>query len=165
MDLSQRKQEFSKAYVKAVAAVCGYATHEPSVDDDSVDLVLSAQGGGGTIRSPRIDLQLKCSASHFAGPETLDFPLKIKNYEDLRHTNVLVPRILVVVLVPGDLEQWTLHSEQELLLRHCGYWYSLRGLPPKDNTTTVTINIPRTQMFSVASLTGMMERIAGGELP
>src|SRR5581483_7510794 len=72
MDLSQKKQEFSNAYVKAVAAVCGYATHQPSVDDDSVDLGIAARGGGGTVRSPKLDLQLKCTARHLVGKETVD---------------------------------------------------------------------------------------------
>lgn len=76
MELGQKKQEFSKAYVKAIAAAAGYATQELSVDDDSVDLGLAARGGGGTIKSPRLDLQLKCTARHLVGDETVDFPYR-----------------------------------------------------------------------------------------
>ena len=72
MDLAQQKQEFSKAYVKAIAAAAGYATQEPTVDDDSVDLGVVARGGGGTVRSPRLDLQLKCTARHLLAETTLD---------------------------------------------------------------------------------------------
>ena len=111
MDLAQKKQEFSKAYVKAVAAACGYATQEPSVDEDSVDLGLAARGGGGTVRSPRLDLQLKCTARHLVGDQTVNFPLEMKNYEELRPIDFLVPRILVVVVVPDDVGQWISHSE------------------------------------------------------
>ena len=165
MDLAQKKQEFSKAYVKAVAAACGYATQEPSVDDDSVDLGLAARGGGGTVRSPRLDLQLKCTARDVVGDETVNFPLEMKNYEELRPVNYLVPRILIVVVVPDDVAQWINHTENELLMRHCGYWYSLRGMPFSENTTTVTVNIPRTQVFDVPSVSEMMERISNGGLP
>jgi Domain of unknown function (DUF4365) len=165
MDLSQRKQEFSKAYVKAVAAVCGYATQVPSVDDDSVDLGLAARGGGGTVRSPRLDLQLKCTDQDFVRSQTINFPLPVKNYEELRPTDLMVPRILVVVVVPGDLAQWVAHSESELLLRHCGYWFSLRGMPATENEETVTLHIPRGQVFSVPAVTGMMHRISNGEFP
>ncbi len=38
MDIDQRKEQFSHAYVKAVAAVAGFAWYKPSVDDDSIDL-------------------------------------------------------------------------------------------------------------------------------
>src|SRR5438067_278382 len=151
MDLAQKKQEFSKAYVKAVAAACGYATEMPSVDDDSVDLVLAARGGSGTVRSPKLDMQLKCTSQDFVGQRTVDFPVPIKNYDDLRPTNFMVPRILVVVVVPDDPENWIVHSEEQMLLRHCGYWYSLRGLPATENVRSVTVNIPRMQVFDVAS--------------
>jgi hypothetical protein len=165
MDLSQKKQEFSKAYVKAVAAACGYATKDPSVDDDSVDLCLAARGGGGTVRSPQLDMQLKCTARQVVAEGTVNFPLDVKNYEELRPTNFMVPRILVVVVVPDGVESWISHTENELLLRHCGYWYSLRGMPATVNAETVTVNIPRTQVFNVASLNAIMQRIANGGLP
>jgi hypothetical protein len=165
MELSQQKQEFSKAYVKAVAAACGYATKDVSVDDDSVDLSLAARGGNGTIRSPQLDMQLKCTARDILSEGTVDFPLPIKNYDDLRPENVMVPRVLVVMAVPDNVGDWIHHSETELLLRHCGYWFSLRGKPLTENTNSVTVNIPRTQVFDVAGLTAIMNRLAAGGLP
>ncbi len=165
MDLSQQKQEFSRAYVKAVAAACGYATKDVSVDDDSVDLSLAARGGNGTIRSPQLDMQLKSTARDIISATTVNFPVPIKNYDDLRPADVMVPRILVVVAVPENVADWINHSEGELLLRHCGYWFSLRGMPPTENTETVTVNIPRKQVFDVAGVTGIMDRVATGALP
>lgn len=41
MEISQRKEQFSRAYVLAVAAAAGYAWYQPSVDDDSIDLGLA----------------------------------------------------------------------------------------------------------------------------
>jgi len=38
-----------------------------------------------------------------------------------------VPRILVVVTVPAVAQEWLSQSEEEMVLRHCGYWISLRG--------------------------------------
>jgi hypothetical protein len=165
MDLSARKEEFSRAYVKVVAAACGFATAQPTVDNDSVDLTLAARGGDGTTRSPRLDIQLKCTSQQVLAEETVNLPLPVHNYEQLRPTNFMVPRILVVVIVPEDLADWLKHTEQELLIRHCGYWYSLRGFPATDNTETVTVNIPRTQVFDVAGVTDMMGRLAAGGLP
>jgi hypothetical protein len=165
MDLGQQKQEFSKAYVKAVAAAAGYATYEPTVDDDSVDLGLAARGGNGTVRSPRLDLQLKCTARDIVRDTTVNFPLLIKNYDELRPEDFMVPRVLVVVVVPDNLPDWIHHSEQELLLRHCGYWYSLRGMQPTENVGNVTVNIPRIQLLDVAGLSDIMHRITSGGLP
>ncbi|HVA50431.1 MAG TPA: hypothetical protein VNH11_29045 [Pirellulales bacterium] len=52
MDLDMQKEQFSRAYVQAVSACAGFAWSMPSVDDDSVDMVLHQTGGGGTVRSP-----------------------------------------------------------------------------------------------------------------
>jgi hypothetical protein len=165
MDPDQQKEQFSRAYVHAVAAVAGFAWSAPSVDDDSVDLTLSQRGGGGTVRSPRLDLQLKCKAA--PTPTEVEFShwLKRKNYDDLRDTTVLVPRILVVVLVPNDLNDWLAHSEAELALRRCGYWLSLRGWPPTSNDSGQTVKMQKQQTFTVQSLSDIMGRIARGGLP
>lgn len=120
---------------------------------------------GGTIRSPKLDLQLKCHSSAPLTAQTLSYPLKIKNYDDLRDESVMVPRILVVVIIPEQVAQWTNHSESELALRRCGYWLSIRGQPPAANTTTVSVAIDRARQFSAEALTQIMGRIATGGLP
>ena len=65
--------------------------------------------------------------------------------------------------VDGDVAGVAL--EESLALRHCGYWFSLRDMPPSDNETGQTIHIPRAQQFTVDALTGMMERLGAGDLP
>ena len=165
MDIDQRKEQFSHAYVKAVAAVAGFAWYKPSVDDDSIDLGLAQTGGGGTTRSPRLDMQLKCRAAAIPSDTVFSHAIKLKNYDDLRDTNVLVPPILVVVLVPDDPGEWLVHSETELAIRRCGYWLSLHGLPASTNQTGQTVQMNRSQTFSVDALRGIMERIGNGRLP
>jgi len=165
MDISMQKEQFSRAYVQAVAACAGFAWSTPSVDDDSVDMVLHQTGGSGTIRSPRVELQLKCRAAKTPAEDIFPHSLSLKNHDDLRDTNVLVPRILVVVLVPDDPRDWLGHSEAELALRRCGYWVSLRGSPPSENASSQTVHISRTRQFTISSLQAMMQRIGQGGLP
>ena len=165
MDLNQRKEQFSNAYVRAVASVAGYTLAKPEVDDDSIDLMVAQRGGSGTVRAPRLDLQLKCTGQDIINNGSLHFPLKLKNYDDLRADNVLVPRILVVLCVPDDLTDWLEHSEQQMLIRHCAYWVSLRGEAATANTTNITVQIPRLNLFHPTSLTAIMDRIGGGGLP
>lgn len=166
MDLDQRKEQFSRAYVRAVASVAGFALFESGVDDDSIDLTLAERGGGGTVRSPKLDAQLKCTSQDVLGETEIRFGIKVKNYNDLRAEDVLVPRVLAVVLVPGDDPNgWITHSEQEMVMRRCGYWVALRGLPPTENTGTITVSVPRANVFSPASLQAIMGRIGAGALP
>jgi hypothetical protein len=159
-----QKEQFSRAYVQAVAACAGFAWSVPSVDDDSIDFCLHQTGGGGTARSPRLELQLKCKAADTPAEPTFPHSLKLKNYNDLRDT-VFVPRILVVVLVPDNVADWLVHTEAQLAVRRCGYWLSLRGLPASNNDTGQTVTMQKTQQFSVEALQQIMNRIGQGGLP
>lgn len=162
MDINQRKEQFSKAFIHGVATVAGYGIYKPEVDDDSVDLVIAARGGATTFRRPRIECQLKCTHVDDGGATELPYDLKIKNYNDLR-ADTIVPRILVVVLVPEDVNSWIRLSPDEMCLRRCAYWYSLFGLPDTTNTDTVRVSIPRSASFSPENLREMMERVNRGE--
>lgn len=165
MDINAQKEQFSRAYVQAVAAVAGFAWSVPSVDDDSIDLTLSDRGGGGTIRSPKLDLQLKCHAQITPDQPNFSFDVKVKNYHDLRDNTVMVPRILVVVLVPDHITEWIHHSEPEMALRRCGYWISLRGYPDTQNFRTVAVTVDRTRQFNPANLAQIMQRLRTGGMP
>ena len=128
-------------------------------------MTLSARGVAGTYRFPRLDLQLKCTARKLLREDGLRFPLKRKNYDELRGEGFLVPRILVVVTVPVQVPDWLLQSEEELALRHCGYWLSLREAPEKRTGTSVTVRIPRENILSIEALARIMKGIADGERP
>lgn len=155
MDRGRQQEQFSLAYVRAVATVAGYSLYQPEVDDDSVDLGIAARGGNGALRSPRLEVQIKCTSTEVLFDREVRFGLKLKNYDDLR-LPCHVPRALVVVVVPDATEAWLSHSEDELILRRCGYWVSLLGRPESPNESKVTVHLPRTNLFSPAALQAMM---------
>lgn len=163
MYVSNQKQQFSSAYFQAVVAAAGYGLYRPEPDDDSVDWGIAA-GSAETPRRPRVEVQLKCTARQLLTEDSVRFPLEIKNYNDLR-LETIVPRILMVVLVPDDVESWLEQTEEQLALRHCGYWSSLAGQPETDNMTSVTVSLPRSQRFSPDGLRAMMQRVNDGEMP
>ena len=164
MYTNQRKEQFSIAYVRAIAAFARYSFYKPEIDDDSVDLGIVGRDGTGPLSSPRLELQLKCTSRDILGSNSLRFPITIKNYKDLIK-NAFVPRILIVVVVPDDLSQWIEQSEEELCLRYCAYWTSLRGMLETKNTSNVTIEISRSNLFTVEVLQDIIERISFGGLP
>lgn len=165
MDLGQRKEQFSIAYLHAIASVAGLRTAPPNVDDDSIDWCLKARGTYGRRRSPQLDLQLKCTERLPKRNGSFAYPLSEKNCNDLRGEDVHVPRILVVVFVPDDIDSWLDQSEERLLLKHCAYWVSLRDAPEKDNSKSVTVRLPRANLFTVDALESMMLRIGDGGSP
>ncbi|MEW5251274.1 DUF4365 domain-containing protein [Microbulbifer sp. 2201CG32-9] len=65
MDRNQKKELFSRAFVKAIAAQVGFRTAIPDVDDDSVDIIIKGRGYSAPIRNPQLEVQLKCTAADF----------------------------------------------------------------------------------------------------
>ncbi|MCC3405513.1 MAG: DUF4365 domain-containing protein [Microcoleus sp. PH2017_10_PVI_O_A] len=165
MDINQQKEQFSNTYLQAIATVSGYSLYKPFVDDDSVDWGIAAKGGTGRIRAPRLELQLKSTSRDVRENNSIRYPLKLKNYDDLRIDDFAVPRILVVVLIPETIANWLTQSETETCMNNCGYWISLRGMPETQNTTAVTVTIPRTNQFTVVALQSIMEGISQGIKP
>lgn len=163
MEINQRKEQFTVAYIHAIASVAGYTIYKPDVDDDSVDVGIAAsRGTGSKIHAPRLELQLKCTAQHIVRDDYLHFPLKQKNYDDLRDPSLAVPRILVVMLVPNNLDDWVIQTKEALLMRHCCYWYSLRSFPERGLRKSIPLKIPCTQILTVEALRGMITLIGEG---
>lgn len=160
-----RLEEFSFAYVRAVAAAAACEVVRPDVDRDSVDLMLKRKTANTVVRSPQIDLQVKATTTDCLDGTCVRYPLAVNNYNGLRGTNFAVPRILVVVLIPPNFEDWIQHAEAELVLKRCGYWVSLQDAPETLNTTSVTTTIPRSQVFDPQGLDGIFTRLGAGGLP
>lgn len=156
MDLNIQKEQFSIAYVRAVAAVAGVKVLRTDVDDDSIDIGLERAGGC----APKLDLQLKCTADPLPANGDISFPLKLKNYDDLRRSTV-APRWLVTLFVPADCADWLTVATPptEVLLRRCAWWTSLNGLPDVDNTASVTVQLPRGNVFTPDALKAKLDEI------
>lgn len=152
--------------MRAIATVAGYSCYEQETDLESVDIGFASLGYQGSRRAaPRLEAQLKATSRDILLSAELAFPLKVKNHNELCGPGYLVPRILIVVVVPEGLDDWLQHSEDSLIMRHCGYWISLENAEETDNVDTVTVHIPRVQQFNVASLQRMMQDISQGHRP
>ena len=164
MQLTDQQEEFSYAYIHAVATVAGYGVTRASrvVDNAGIDLTISALGDRNLPREPSLHVQVKCTYQDILGAKSLAYPLDTKTHHRLCH-EVSTSRILVVVFVPKTITAWLTHSEDELVLRHCGYWLSLRSETPTPNQYNQTVYLPRTQRFDPDALKGIMQRIDAGE--
>jgi hypothetical protein len=159
MDPSARKWQFSNAFIFAIAAAAGCSVSQPTVDNDSIDWTISNR----LSRRPKLDVQLKCTASDDGAGAFITHSLSPKNYADLILTDLIAPRILIVVTVPSLIDEWVQVVPDQMVLRRCGFWVSLRGLPESANTESVTVRIPRVNLFTVESLSEMMAKVNGDE--
>lgn len=157
---TDREEALSRAYVAAVAAGAGYVTAEQDFDRDGVDLQIRA---GGSMR-PSLDIQLKATIN--LGKPTNDefrYPLKRRNY-DLLRGQTMVPRILVVLSLPEEKDNWLTVTAEELIMRRCAFWANLAGFPETKNRESVTISIDHGKRFDVDTLKWLMERAKTGAI-
>jgi len=153
--LTNQKEAFNAAYVSSMAAHAGLKTSKTDIDDDSVDMMLVGSRYSGHIKNPQLHLQLKCTASPTISAGLLKFPLKMKNYEDLRETRVITPQYLVVMVVPSKVKSWIVHDVDSMTLHNCCYWMSLRGAAAVGNKTKVTVDVPVAQRLTTQVLSNM----------
>lgn len=160
------EEEFSYAFIGAIATAAGYAVKLAGRTEDVAgkDLEIVAPSvTGKSYTSPVLDAQVKCTIDSTIIKENhVHYSLPIKNYNYLI-ANPLVPRLLIVVIIPRDLDKWLDASESQTILQKCVYWISLKGQLPKKNTTTITIPIPRSNLLTPKSLKDIMQRIADEE--
>jgi Domain of unknown function (DUF4365) len=164
---SHRQEALSRAYVRAIAAHAGLTVSEPE-NDYGIDMCLRAitfRGGRPRDRGPQLDLQLKSTTRASVGEAHLSYDLEVVNYDDLRDSGVQAARLLIVLVMPGDESQWLSQSHEELALRHCAYWLSLKGYPATESTRTVRVSIPLANVFSVAAAQSIMQRLSEGRDP
>jgi hypothetical protein len=167
MDINLQKEFFSYAYVRAVAAVAGFSVQEQDrrMDNAGIDLTITSPREAEVVLFPRCDAQVKCSWVINETENFIKYPLPVKNYNVLRNEKALptAPVILIVVLVPREVTDWINISEEKIVMKKCGYWASLKGMPPTTNQETVTVELPRVNLLTPDNLTQIMKKIGKGE--
>jgi hypothetical protein len=148
------------AYAHAVAARAGYITAVYDLDRDGIDLRIQA---GGAMR-PALELQLKATIN-LGVPKDGTFQLSLPS----RNHNLLcfptqTPRLLVVLDLPRDEQQWITITKSELILRRRAYWANLSGRDETQNDRSVTVPIPVENVFNVPNLQALMEQSRTGRI-
>ena len=154
-----QQEQFSDAFLMAIAAAAGCAISRPVPDNDSIDWTLSCR----LPRRPKLDIQLKSTIFQKDVINDIRYRLKIKNYNDLILEDLVAPRILVLVTVPRKIEDWLSMTPESLLLRYTAYWVCLAGAPAVRNTKACTVTIPQRNLITPAVLRDLMLRINDGE--
>ncbi|MFD0371295.1 DUF4365 domain-containing protein [Streptomyces sp. NPDC059071] len=156
-------------YLHAVAAAAGCSLSQP-FPDNGIDWHVSHSAPGHTVDDEvTIKVQLKCTYQlppRSAGDATGSFAFTLDNEHlvKLARTPVAVHKILVVMLVPRDREDWLRAGHDGLDLRHCCYWINLAGHPVTGRRRT-TVRIPTARIFDDRALCEIMARVGVGGRP
>jgi hypothetical protein len=113
----------------------------------------------------QIDLQVKSSSLASVTETEVVHDLEVRAYDVLRPSRPRCPRLLVLLVLPDDEQHWISQSPDELIIRHCAYWHSLRGAEAATTTRKIRITIPKANVFSVETVQRMMSALHEGQLP
>lgn len=171
---NKAKEWLQRAYVRAVAALANVGISVPE-DDHGVDGTFHAYANrdGRLVQStPHLDYQCKATARVSPVDGVVRYPLEAKTYNDLADRRKAVgepgaassPIVLLLMILPADRTNWLSCTPEQLIIRHCCYWYSVSSSEPTANTGTKTIEIPSTQRFTPPALRNLLEMTKTGKL-
>jgi hypothetical protein len=126
------KEQFSYAYIRAVAAAARCSYEPVDVDYEQVDATIKQKAPQAQTDHQQIDLQVKCTSQAVLQNDHVTWRLERPHYDSLRNPRRMCNVILVVMVVPEDFESWIYHDEDQLALARCAYWTSLKGMPSID---------------------------------
>jgi hypothetical protein len=166
------ESELSYAYLHAVASHAGMACSVGSrhEDNNGIDAILTAWApfaNGGYLTEVTIKVQLKATICLPAddGGNISHFLRGVDRYNDLRAETVSNARLLVVLFLPPDAEMWLEHSSEQLALRRCAYWQSLRGAAATTNSSGATVRLPIRREFNAQALKNLAARLSIPDFP
>lgn len=166
------EEELSIAYLHTActSARLGMQVGTRTKDNRGVDATINAFGrfgpNDGYLSTVDIDVQLKATVQQPAlikGTHLSYFLKSVSQYDVLRSRGWGTPRILVVLFLPKNMEEWLGHSHEELLLRRCAYWVSLLDANACDNESGQTVYLPKKQCLSPQAMLDLCSSFSHGE--
>ncbi|MEV6711891.1 DUF4365 domain-containing protein [Lentzea sp. NPDC051208] len=159
------KEQISIAYAHAVVTAARCKLDHIKIDNNSVDAVVMQEAEHELLDGVELDIQLKCTAQRDrVRDDHVAWPLEQTNHNQLASERRYNKAILVVMVVPERVEEWVTQSEDSLQLVRCAYWVGMTGQPLTDNQSK-TVRLPKSNVFNVEQLLGILQRVADGGRP
>lgn len=160
------ESELSYAYLHAVASKAGFACEVAGrlADKHGIDAtvrVLERIRTESVLTDFTIDIQLKATVKDLTeSGGRFAFQIPVNQYDRLRSESAANQKLLVLFRLPNDPNRWLSLTEDELALRRCAYWVSLRGAEPVANEEqrSKTVLVPRRNRFSPEALREIAEK-------
>lgn len=128
LDSNQHQGKFGEDYVRVLASAAGLLVLKEDLDCDGIDIGFRATGRYGRTYSPMIEAQVKTWSKPVAAGGRLHYRgLDEVQFNQLAGADFCVPRYLFLVCVPPDWRDYASSGPEGVLLRHLGYYVSLRA--------------------------------------
>ncbi|WP_246267973.1 DUF4365 domain-containing protein [Acrocarpospora macrocephala] len=153
------KEQFSLSFVHMIASAAGCSIKSHATDYDGVDITISSSAEYATYYCPEFELQLKATAQRdLLKDDHLSWTMKAIPFKKLTNPKRFAPAYLGVLLLPegGWLEQ----DEERLVTGSRMYWQSAADLGSiGDDEASKTVRLPRSNLFDIPQLQGIMKTI------
>lgn len=165
------ESELSYAYLHAVAAKAGMSCKFGDRHDDGagVDAELTYRGNTSHpyIRHVQLNIQLKATVKDTGTyPDHFSYWLQgKKRYEKLRTNDSELYKILVVLLLPNNPNDWLNCTANELVMKNAAYWVCLYGASACANETGETVYLPKVNLLTPTELLKLVELAVNKNIP
>ena len=168
LPITARYEHFSIAFTRMVTYVAGCSIKSHETDYDGVDITISSSIEYERFYGAELELQLKCTTQQrLLQNSSMTWPMKAKPYQKLtRKKKQYIPRYLGVLLLPEDPDDWLSVDERQLVSKSRMYWEAATTFEPMaadDERETVTVHLPRSNIFDGTQLLRIMQQIGDAE--
>lgn len=156
-------EQLQEGYVGAVAATSGVSAQWTSRDNHKYDVELVRQPDS-SVEDISVRAQMKSTTSIVvpAGASKFSYQFESREaFDSLAMARTGPKHILILMVVHRDQNRWTYSHHRAMLLRHCCYWLNLEGMT--STAQRPTVSVPTANVFNAAVLTGILNRIEGGQ--
>ncbi|WP_283137531.1 DUF4365 domain-containing protein [Rhizohabitans arisaemae] len=133
----ERLGRYGEAFVTAIAESAGLTVlSKRPADFYLVDLEIGHPGPRGRMRTPILNVQVKCTQNAVVTDNLVQYKIKARYYNDyVRPCHEFGnPIFVVVVVAPKEFENWADVSRDRLVLREAAYWTCLHGEKPSSSS-------------------------------
>ncbi|MFD3706935.1 DUF4365 domain-containing protein [Nocardia sp. NPDC058658] len=156
LDPHHHQGKFGHDYIRVLASAAGLVWSTDDIDVDGVDLTIKQPGRTRYGYSPQIEVQIKTvSRPKYRQGQLIFGGLSHTQFNQLAGADFAVPRYLFAVHVPASVDRFTDSVTGALMLRHAGYFLSLRDrdrFAVDDAKRKVSVRIPVSNILDVAAL-------------
>ncbi|GAA2550941.1 hypothetical protein GCM10010435_21370 [Winogradskya consettensis] len=148
-----------EGFIFALASAAGLTTSRMNLDVDGVDWQIAASGPRGTVRSPKIECQVKSKSAPDLRDEHYRVRLPIESYNKIAGEGFQIPRFLFVVVVPVEASDYAACRHEGMTLGNAGYWLAMAQFAPQsveEHGKSIVLDVPKANLLTPVTLRALL---------
>jgi hypothetical protein len=165
------ESELSYAYLHAVCSKAGFSCKQGDRHDDGAgvdaEIIYRGRLDHPHFTEIQLNIQLKSTTiqSVVANDRVSYFLKGINRYNKLRTNDSANYKILVVLFLPENPDEWLKCTADELVMKKAAYWVNLYGAPQVDTSSGTTVYLPTANLLTPEALTTLANLAVNKNVP